>query len=69
MKDDLIKLMTNKNYLCLCIAFSAQYSVYTCMAAVISSLTTPYEYPPLQTSIVAGSFIISGIIGSIIFST
>jgi hypothetical protein len=44
------------------------YGVYTCLGAVISTLVSPYGFKARDTSILGGSFIFSGIVGSFCFS-
>lgn len=48
--------------------FTFQYAVYTCLAAVMNSITSPYGYTPTDASIVGASFVVSGVFGSIFFS-
>ena len=44
MKNDLKKLIKNKNYLFMLLTYSLLYGVYTCLGAVINNLVTPYGF-------------------------
>jgi hypothetical protein len=43
-KRDLLKLLTNKNYLILMVPFVINYSVHHCLSAVLALLLGPYDY-------------------------
>ena len=68
LKQELIKLLKNKNYLILCVAFTCLNSICTCMGAVVSSMTFPYGYTPVDNALIGGVFIISGVFGTIVIS-
>ena len=69
MKNDLKKLIKNKNYLFMLLTYSLLYGVYTCLGAVINNLVTPYGFDSTASSIFGAVFIVSGLIGSFIFSS
>jgi FLVCR family feline leukemia virus subgroup C receptor-related protein len=68
LKAEMGKLLRNKNYLLLCVAFTCLNSICTCMGAVVSSVTAPYDYTAVDNAIIGGVFIISGVIGTVIIS-
>lgn len=68
VKTELKNLFSNKNYIYLCIAFTCLNCICTCMGAIISSVTSPYDYKALDNSIFGAVFIICGVIGSIVIS-
>lgn len=68
LKAEMGKLLRNGNYLLLCVAFTCLNSICTCMGAVVSSVTAPYDYTAVDNAIIGGIFIISGVIGTVIIS-
>jgi hypothetical protein len=44
------------------------YGVYTILGVVVNTLLTHYNYDAQDTSIIGGTFIFSGLIGSFVFS-
>ena len=50
------------------IIFTTQYSVFLAMGAVLNTLVTPYGYTPAEATILGVAFVVSGIIGSVLFS-
>jgi MFS transporter, FLVCR family, feline leukemia virus subgroup C receptor-related protein len=69
LKRDLHALITNKNYIFLSLTFMMLYGVYTCLGAVINDVVAPFGYTGGETSVLGGSFIFSGIVGSFILSS
>ena len=69
MKKDAYELIKNKNYIFMMITYSLLYGVYTCLGAVINNLVTPYGFDSSASSIFGAVFIVSGLIGSFIFSS
>jgi len=69
MKNDATQLVKNKNYIFLLVTYSLLYGVYTCLGAVINNLVTPYGFDSSASSIFGAVFIVSGLIGSFIFSS
>ena len=65
---DVKELIKNKNYIILTLVFTLIYSVYTCLATVISPISTPYGFSGTDASLMGVSFIISGVIGSFLIS-
>merc|ERR1719329_1026596 len=68
IKLEFKQLMKNRNYVILLLIFTLQYSVYTCLAAVMNSITSPYLYSPVDASLMGVSFVIFGVSGGIAFS-
>ena len=67
-KGDLKKLMRNKNYFWITICFMMMYGVYTTLGAIINNLVEPKGYTASDSSIFGASFILSGLVGSFVFS-
>lgn len=65
---DLKLLMKNKNYIILTLVFTLVYSVYTCLATVISPISEPYGFDPTDASIMGACFVLSGVVGSFMIS-
>jgi fucose permease len=60
------KLYDNKNYVLLCIYFALLYGSIQSIGAIISSLTSRYDYTAKDNSLFGGVFLTFGIIGSIL---
>ena len=67
-KSEITQLFRNKNYILLVMIFTLQYSVYTCLSAVMNSITRPYGYTPLGASLMGVSFVVLGVTGGLVFS-
>jgi len=65
---DLRILGKNKNYYLLSVSFMMLYGVYSSLGAIINLLVTPYDYTGTDASIFGGAFIVTGIIGGVVFS-
>jgi ABC-type thiamin/hydroxymethylpyrimidine transport system permease subunit len=65
---DIKELKTNNNYIILTIVFTLVYSVYTCLATVLSAVSEPYGFNPSSASILGASFVLCGIVGSFVIS-
>lgn len=65
---DLKLLLTNSNYLMLLFLFCMNFSVYSCLSAVVNSLITPYDYTSTDASILGAALVISGMTGATIFA-
>lgn len=68
MIKDAKLMIVNKNYIILLICYSLLYGVYTCLGAVINNLVVPYGFTSGDASIFGAVFIVSGLIGSFVFS-
>ncbi|CDW86047.1 UNKNOWN [Stylonychia lemnae] len=60
-------LLNNKSYLLLCCSLVLTHSLFTTLGAVISTITKPFGYKPIDNSIFGGVFIFFGLIGSVVF--
>ena len=62
------KILRNKNYICLLLAFGCYFGIFNGISIVLSFLIKPWfeDDLPVATAFVGGSPIISGIIGIII---
>lgn len=69
MKQDLMKLIKNKNYLFLVLSYSLMYGVYTCLGACLDSVVMPYGFTSADAAIFGATFICCGILGSFIMSS
>ena len=65
---DLKLLVTNRNYILICINFSMLYGVYTCLGAIINNVTQPFGYTSADSSIFGGVFIFCGLGGSFVIA-
>ena len=65
---DFKELMKNKNYIILTLVFTLVYSVYTCLATVISPISQPFKFNSSDASIMGASFVLSGVFGSFLIS-
>jgi FLVCR family feline leukemia virus subgroup C receptor-related protein len=52
----------------LCISFTCLNCICTCMGAVVSSVTSPYDYTGLDNAIFGAVFIVCGVLGTIVLS-
>ena len=66
--SEFIQLLQNKNYLFLSILFCCNFSVYSCLSAVVNSLISPYGYTGTDTAILGACLVLSGILGAFIYS-
>lgn len=67
-KEDLQELFANKNYRWILVCYMIAYGYYTGMAALLDAILQPYHMTSSSVSIIGVCFILSGIIGSFIFS-
>jgi len=67
--EEIGKLMRNRNYLLLCATYTFTHSNHTALSAIVSSLTKSYGYSGGNNSILGGTYIISGVVGSFLAST
>jgi cyanate permease len=65
---DFKELMKNKNFIILTLVFTLVYSVYTCLATVISPISKPFGFKSSDASIMGASFVLSGVFGSFLIS-
>ena len=68
VKQELRKLFKNRNYILLCIAFTCLNCICTCMGAIVSSVTAPYDYKAKDNALIGGVFIVCGVLGTIVLS-
>lgn len=68
LKEDLITLFKDKNYVMLLISFSLTYSGAIVAQTVISNLSEPYGYSSSSTSVFGGAFVVAGVAMSVVFS-
>lgn len=68
VRDELKKLVRNKNYCALIVVFASLNCICTCMASVVSTMTEPYDYTARQNAYLGETFIVSGVVGSIVIS-
>lgn len=68
-RSNLLLLAGNKNYILISIVFMMLYGAYTGIGAIINTITEPYGYTSLETSLCGVGTILSGVIGSFIFSS
>lgn len=63
------ELMKNKNFILLFLCFNCIYGMYCAMGAIISALTSPYNYNISDNSVLCLVFLISGILTSFFVGT
>lgn len=68
MMEQVKELFKNKNYVNLVFLFTFQFAVYTCLAAILNSITARYDYTSSDASLFGVCFVASGVLGSIFFS-
>ena len=62
-----MKVLTkNRNFVFLSISFALEYGNSIALGAVVSSLTKPYGYHPSDNAIFGVTYIVAGVIGSVI---
>ena len=69
MVDSLKSLFKNRNYMFMFGSFNFLYGLYSAIAAVITSFTTPYGYETSDVSIICVVFSVSGILNSFFIGT
>jgi sugar phosphate permease len=69
MVEVLRKLVTNKNYVLLTLCFISLYSVYASIGAIVAQMTGPYGFTALDNSIFGATFLISGLVSSMVFGS
>lgn len=65
----LAKLLKNKNYICLLLAFGCYFGIFNGISVILSFLIKPWfgqDDLPMATAIIGGSPVISGILGIIV---
>ena len=67
-KYELKELSSNKNYRWINICFMCMYGVYTCLGAIINDLVSKFGFSSTDSSIMGACFIMSGLVGSFVFS-
>ncbi|CDW84540.1 UNKNOWN [Stylonychia lemnae] len=60
-------ILANKSYLLLSCTFIFMHGLYTTFGAVVSSITKPFGYKPIDNSIFGVIFTIFGLIGTLVF--
>lgn len=65
---ELRMLFKNKSYVLLAITFSLIYAVYTSLSTVVNNISAPYGYSSTNAALIGMTFIVSGVIGTLIFS-
>jgi MFS family permease len=67
-KDDIKELARNQNYKWINLSFMLMYGCYTCLGAIINDLVSKFGFSSTDSSIMGACFIMSGLVGSFIFS-
>lgn len=67
-KSDVKELFKNKNYLLLLVVYLLQQGCFLSVATMLNSLVTPLGYTPAHVRTFGICYVVSGVIGSIIFS-
>ena len=67
-KSEAIALFKNSNYNWLTVCFTLQYATYSTLATVLGELIDPYGLGSDAAGIMGVTFIVSGVIGSMVFS-
>ena len=62
--EGLKKLFSNKNYVLLFVTFNCIYGIYSCIGAIIGTLTAPYGYSVSDNSILCMATLLSGVIAA-----
>ena len=64
---DVKEMYKSKSYIFLTISYTFLYGIYTSLGGVVSQMTSPYGYSPVDNAIFGATFILCGVIGSFVF--